>query len=301
MFNNDWNSSYLLGLDRRQHNGQTYYFTFYSEFGERLAETYIEVGLLVTTLAASVIFNLALVLPLWGSKPRTVTNCFLLNLGLADILFAVGIPAVVTVRINPRWPTFAGELMCKLLPYSQLVCGFTILWSLTLISVERYRCLSLDPNFKISSPQSAHLANIIMWSSAMVLFSPFLFWFRHENDLEICTLLFPKPGINVALMFTILITFFTCILPMTILVFNYQRIFIKMVETRQKWATPCVLTSSLSRSHHFLGALSVALLNTAVNPFLTARLRINSCLRKSMKDKTIFGGSGLFKIGSSIN
>lgn len=120
MFNNDWNSSYLLGLDRRQHNGQTYYFTFYSEFGERLAETYIEVGLLVTTLAASVIFNLALVLPLWGSKPRTVTNCFLLNLGLADILFAVGIPAVVTVRINPRWPTFAGELMCKLLPYSQV-------------------------------------------------------------------------------------------------------------------------------------------------------------------------------------
>ncbi|KAK9509833.1 hypothetical protein O3M35_004737 [Rhynocoris fuscipes] len=353
MFKSGWNCSYLLGYDHREDANMTYYFTFYSEFGERRIESYLEAVILIVTLIASLVFNLALVIPLINSKPRTVTNCFLLNLGLADILFAVGIPAVVTVRIDPNWPRFAGDFICRVLPYSQLVCGFTILWSLTLISVERYRCLSLDRNFKISSPTSANLANILMWSSAMVLFAPFLFWFRHESELEICTLVFPKPAtINVALLFTILIIFFTCFLPITILMFNYQRIFVKMVESRQRWATPCVHTSSLSRqeqarvnkqirvmrialanvavvllmwlpitvvlsliyidgdrpiedtefflrSYHFLGALSIALLNTAVNPFLTTKLSIKKCLQFNVNDRNTSSGSSVFKIGTS--
>jgi hypothetical protein len=49
---------------------------------------------------------------------RTVTNCFLLNLTVADLLFAVTTPVLAYVRILPDWPF--GDVVCRLLPYSQV-------------------------------------------------------------------------------------------------------------------------------------------------------------------------------------
>lgn len=49
---------------------------------------------------------------------RTVTNCFVLNLAAADLLFAITIPTVAYTRIVAVWKL--GNIACKIIPYIQV-------------------------------------------------------------------------------------------------------------------------------------------------------------------------------------
>lgn len=49
---------------------------------------------------------------------RTVTNCFIVNLACADLVFVMIIPAIAGARGAPSWNL--GAFTCKLLPYSQV-------------------------------------------------------------------------------------------------------------------------------------------------------------------------------------
>ena len=61
------------------------------------------------------------------------------------------------------------------------------------------------------------------------------------GNLTICTLVFPRSDVvNVSLCFTVPIIVLACLLPMTLLVYHYQRIFQKILDTRSRWAVPCV-------------------------------------------------------------
>ncbi|KAE9541745.1 hypothetical protein AGLY_003736 [Aphis glycines] len=115
-----FNTSYLMGNDTAGGWGPRYFFTFYSEFGDEQAESAVEVTVFMVIFAASVVANVSIA---WAvlryREMRTVTNCFLLNLTVADLLFAVTTPALAYVRVRPDWPF--GDFVCRLLPYSQVV------------------------------------------------------------------------------------------------------------------------------------------------------------------------------------
>nr|CAI5862982.1 unnamed protein product [Callosobruchus analis] len=49
---------------------------------------------------------------------RTVTNCFVLNLAVADILFTLTIPVVAYTRLAVTWDF--GDVACKIVPYIQV-------------------------------------------------------------------------------------------------------------------------------------------------------------------------------------
>lgn len=115
-----FNTSYLMGNDTVGGWGPRYFFTFYSEFSDdEKAESAVEVTVLMVIFAASVVANVSIA---WAvlryREMRTVTNCFLLNLTVADLMFAVTTPALAYVRVQPDWPY--GDFMCRLLPYSQV-------------------------------------------------------------------------------------------------------------------------------------------------------------------------------------
>lgn len=50
---------------------------------------------------------------------KTVTNCFVLNLAAADLLFTLSIPAVAYTRFVPSWKL--GNIACRLIPYTQVI------------------------------------------------------------------------------------------------------------------------------------------------------------------------------------
>lgn len=114
-----FNTSYLMGNDTVCGWGPRYFFTFYSEFGDEKTESAIEVTVFMVIFAVSVVANVSIA---WAvlryREMRTVTNCFLLNLTVADLLFAGTTPALAYVRLMPDWPF--GDFVCRLLPYSQV-------------------------------------------------------------------------------------------------------------------------------------------------------------------------------------
>jgi len=84
----------------------------------------VEVTLFAITFFVSVMANASIAgVVLRYREMRSVTNCFLLNLAAADLVFAMGIPLVAAARITHDWQL--GDIACRLLPYSQVSVKFT--------------------------------------------------------------------------------------------------------------------------------------------------------------------------------
>ncbi|XP_076678576.1 free fatty acid receptor 4-like isoform X1 [Andrena cerasifolii] len=235
------NSSYLWGEDEEW--GPRYYFTYYSELGNRKGASNVEVVILAISFVLAVGANLGIAgCVLRYREMRTPTNLCLVNLAAADLLFTVGVPAVAYTRLTQSW--HLGETVCRLLPYSQFVCGFVLLWTLTFISMDRHRCLAIAPYRSALTRSRVLAASLLTWAIAGFVFLPVVFWFKSKDiagNLTICTLVFPRSDVvNVSLCFTVPIIVLACLLPMTLLVYHYQRIFQKILDTRSRWAVPCV-------------------------------------------------------------
>lgn len=114
------NSSYVYGNDTNGGWGLRSFFTFYSQFGSgRTVASGVEVGILMLTFLVSVVANGSIAAAVLRYREmRTVTNCFLLNLAVADLVFALGIPAVAATRLTQDWAL--GDITCRILPYSQV-------------------------------------------------------------------------------------------------------------------------------------------------------------------------------------
>ncbi|XP_078032999.1 neuropeptide FF receptor 1-like isoform X3 [Augochlora pura] len=179
------NSSYLWGEDEEW--GPRYYFTYYSQFGNRTRASTVEVVILAVSFVLAVAGNLGIAGCILGYREmRTPTNLCLVNLAAADLLFSVGVPAIAYTRLTQSWRL--GETICKLLPYTQDIA----------------------------------------------------------NELTICTLVFPRSDIvSISLCFIIPIVILACLLPMTLLVYHYQRIFQKILDSRSRWAVSCIAQQGL--------------------------------------------------------
>lgn len=137
------------------------------------------------------------------------------------------------------------------------MCGFVLLWTLTLISMDRYRCIVVPPYRSQLTPSLAAALTAATWLLALVVFLPVAFWFREQRveapepprQRAICTLVFPRSdSVNLSLCFTVPVLLLACLLPMALFVFHYQRIFRKLIETRSRWAAPCVVVAAPSSS-----------------------------------------------------
>ncbi|KAG8223036.1 hypothetical protein J437_LFUL001358 [Ladona fulva] len=277
----DAGSSYLFGNDTGGW-GPRFFFTFYSEFpsggvDSLGAATALELSALLATLAASLASNGAVVWAvLWRRRRRrrnggsvmgssgggapsprglrpSVTDAFLLNLAAADLLFAMGIPLVAITRVTRAWKL--GDIACKLLPYSQFVCGFVLLWTLALISMDRHRCIAVPPYRSRLTPRTALALSASAWVLALIIFIPVPFWFRQQGAIlppsyqtddpdglttTICTVVFPRDvsdrlPIPLSLCFTLPVLLLAVFIPMGLLVYHYHRIFREVAATRSRW------------------------------------------------------------------
>nr|CAD7600371.1 unnamed protein product [Timema genevievae] len=142
----------------------------------------------------------------------------------------------------------SGDAIQDVTELASFVCGFVLLWTLTLISMDRHRCIVVPPYRSRLTPTLAATLTAATWLVGAVLFLPVAFWFRQQrtdNHQTICTLVFPKSDkVNLSLCFTIPLLLFACLLPMGLLVYHYQRIFQKLLSTRNRWVVPCVVVSS---------------------------------------------------------
>ncbi|XP_047671822.1 neuropeptide Y receptor type 2 [Tachysurus fulvidraco] len=101
---------------------------------------------------------------------HTVTNLFITNLAVADLLVnALCLPFTLMATLSGEWRF--GQVMCYLLPYAQGLTVHVSTITLSVIALDRYRSIVHHTDTKMSKDVCV-LVIIISWVSSAVLASP---------------------------------------------------------------------------------------------------------------------------------
>ncbi|XP_061841742.1 neuropeptide FF receptor 1-like [Nerophis lumbriciformis] len=115
--------------------------------------------------------NLLVCLIVLGSRRmRTVTNMFILNLAVSDLLVGIFcIPTTLVDNLITGWPF--SKIMCKLSGFVQGVSVSASVFTLVAIAVERFRCI-VYPLYPKPTIRVAQAAIVLIWVLAMAFMCP---------------------------------------------------------------------------------------------------------------------------------
>ena len=113
-------------------------------------------------------------------KMKTVTNYFILNLAIADLLLTfVCIPFDIPVQeMHHVWPY--GALGCKLLYPLQTTCLYASVFTLTAVSLTRYWAI-VHPLRQQLTVSRAKFVIVIIWLLSVIPVSPYIHVLQHKG------------------------------------------------------------------------------------------------------------------------
>lgn len=136
--------------------------------------------------------TLAIYVVLRHAKMKTVTNIYILNLAVADVLFMLGLPFLATQYALSSWPF--GPVLCRLVTTVDGVNQFTSIFCLTVMSVDRYLAV-VHPvrSARWRRPRVAKLASGAIWAFSLIMSLPLLVFADVQEGLGTCNLCWPEP------------------------------------------------------------------------------------------------------------
>lgn len=173
-----------------------------------------------------------------NKQMHTVTNLFITNLALSDILLCM-----LTVTLTPLYLIYFrdwvfGPLLCRLLPFAQGVSVYISAFTLMSIAIDRYFVIiyPFKPRMKISI---CLLIVTSVWLSAVLLTLPYAYFMDVQPEHRLCSrrLLcderWPEESMRQAFGFSTSVLQF--VIPFTIISFCYIRVCGKLsVRARSK-------------------------------------------------------------------
>uniref|UniRef100_A0A8C0J7V6 Somatostatin receptor 5 n=2 Tax=Chelonoidis abingdonii TaxID=106734 RepID=A0A8C0J7V6_CHEAB len=157
----------------------------------------------VHTVLISVIYFLVCAIGLSGNtlviyvvlrhaKMKTVTNIYILNLAVADVLFMLGLPFLATQNTISYWPF--GFFWCRLVMTLDGINQFTSIFSLTVMSMDRYLAV-VHPikSTKWRRPRVAKLISITVWTFSFLMVLPVIIFADVQEHLHTCNMNWPEP------------------------------------------------------------------------------------------------------------
>lgn len=208
---------------------------------------------------------------------QTVTNYFIINLAIADLLLSTTVlPFSAIFEVLDSW--IFGRIFCDIWAAVDVLCCTASIMSLCIISVDRYIGVKYSLKYPtIMTEKKAVIILVVVWLSSMVIsIGPLLGWKEAppENDQH-CSIT-EEPGYAV---FSSLFSFY---LPLTVILVMYFNIYVvarrttksleagvkkernKSMEVVLRIHCRSVLEDSLAsaknKGHTFRGSLSVRLL-----------------------------------------
>lgn len=111
--------------------------------------------------------------------------------------------------------------------------------------MDRYRCIVVPPYRSSLTPRHAIFISLLVWGVSSLIFIPIILFFQEVfyDDQIACT--FVSPIKNFSSFFIIPVMILTTLFPMVLLVYHYQRIFHKIISTKNTWASSCVMVSAI--------------------------------------------------------
>ncbi|XP_060523643.1 neuropeptide SIFamide receptor-like [Cylas formicarius] len=181
------------------------------------------VGLVGNFFVIAVVFR--------SPRMRTVTNFFIVNLAVADILVIVFcLPATLMSNIFVPW--VLGWWMCKTVPYVQGVSVAASVYSLVAVSLDRFLAIWWPLKCQITK-RRARIMIVFIWCVALTttipwaLFFDLVVIFTDAPDVQLCLEVWPKP-LSGSLYFLTANLLFCYILPMILITMCYVLIYIKV-------------------------------------------------------------------------
>ncbi|XP_044757383.1 neuropeptide SIFamide receptor-like [Coccinella septempunctata] len=164
-------------------------------------------------------------------RMRTVTNFFIVNLAVADILVIVFcLPATLMSNIFVPW--VLGWWMCKTVPYIQGVSVAASVYSLIAVSLDRFLAIWWPMKCQITK-RRARFMILLIWFIALTTTIPWAIFFdlvvifSDAPDVQLCIEVWPD-AMDGALYFLVANMMFCYILPMILITMCYVLIWIKV-------------------------------------------------------------------------
>ncbi|XP_046737593.1 neuropeptide SIFamide receptor [Diprion similis] len=181
------------------------------------------IGLIGNSFVIAVVYR--------SPRMRTVTNFFIVNLAVADILVIVFcLPATLMSNIFVPW--VLGWWMCKTVPYIQGVSVAASVYSLVAVSLDRFLAIWWPLKCQITK-RRARMMIVVIWFIGLTATLPWLLFFdlvvifNYAPDVQLCLEVWPEP-LDGSLFFLIGNLMLCYVLPMILISMCYVLIWIKV-------------------------------------------------------------------------
>lgn len=164
---------------------------------------------------------------------KTMTDVYLLNLAVADLLFLVTLP-LWAAEASYGWSF--GSALCKLNSALYKLNLFSSMLLLTCISIDRYVVIVQTTKAQNSQMERRRCSRLVcagVWCLALLLAIPELVFATAKNENDYCRMVFPSNLGNRTkiLVLSLQVTMGFC-LPFIVLAFCYSIIITKLLKTR---------------------------------------------------------------------
>ncbi|XP_014216334.1 orexin receptor type 1-like [Copidosoma floridanum] len=168
---------------------------FYDSFDDT---NYVLIVLYIVIIALALISNILVIIVVFKYQyMRSVTNYFVVNLSVADLLVTIiCMPMSISQAVTIIW--VYGELMCKLFYYLQGVAVAASVFTFTTMSIDRYLAIRSPIGFRQRFNRKVTIIIIgVLWAVSLSIFIPVLKLVILRNvSAELWNITLTSPDVN---------------------------------------------------------------------------------------------------------
>ncbi|XP_059060355.1 RYamide receptor-like isoform X2 [Achroia grisella] len=173
-------------------------------------------------------------------RMQSVTNCYIANLALADIVIGLfAVPFQFQAALLQRW--LLPHFMCPFCPFVQALSVNVSVFTLTAIAVDRHRAI-ITPLSAHTSKRIAKVIIVFIWLLALSLAAPMaMSWeviMENEQD-PVSNIIYKKPfcapsefGSHSLAIYRLLLYIFQYVIPLCVITFAYAHMAMKLWGAR---------------------------------------------------------------------
>lgn len=197
---------------------------------------------------------------------RTVTNFFIANLALADLLVdTVCLPFTLVYTLLDEWKF--GAVLCHMVPFAQALSVYVSILTLTVIALERYRCIVFHLGRRLPW-RSSFLIMAVTWTMSAVLAAPLAIFreYRYEEippinlRIAVCSEKWPHETGRDGLIYSLSVLLLQYIIPLAIISYAYICIWVKL----KNHVSPSSRNDSINRRKKTTKMLALVVLVFAI-------------------------------------
>ncbi|XP_043935168.1 melatonin receptor type 1C-like [Protopterus annectens] len=196
------------------------------------AVTILQASVMVFTIVTDIVGNILVILSvLQNKKLQTPSNIFVISLSAADMMVAVYPYPLITFAILQKTWTL-GYVQCKV---TSVIHGLSLtgsVYNIMSIAVNRYFCICHSTKYdKIYSMNNTYCYVFLIWVVIITLLLPMATTDSLQYDPRVYSCIF---NITTNLSLTLIMAAFQFIIPITVVIFCYLRIWILVIQVKYR-------------------------------------------------------------------